>query len=365
VSLGAQGAGVYGIALATNGLNYGVYGKTASANGVGVYALHQNPTTNGSVTSVKSHSSAVLGESSNGYGVAGISDNSVGVVGASGSSTGVLGTSTNSMGVYGSSQTSIGVYGSSVSGTAVYGSSFSGDAVYASSFWGFGVDAYSQDGAGVSGFSSDGFAGVVGGCNDGSGVSGYSITGVGVHAESESGLPLEIQSYSTNNTDSLIEAYQSTASNVRRFRVTAGGEVYASGAFHPNGADFAEMLPAQEALEPGDVLVIGENGKLTRSTEACQESVAGVHATKPGLLGGAPDGADLAGKVPLAVVGVVPVKVTNQNGSIKPGDKLTASSTAGHAMKAGKGAKVGTVIGKALTALEGKQGVIQMLVVLQ
>jgi hypothetical protein len=34
-------------------------------------------------------------------------------------------------------------------------------------------------------------------------------------------------------------------------------------------------------------------------------------------------------------------------------------------MKADKHPEVGTVIGKALTALEGKEGVIQMLVVLQ
>jgi hypothetical protein len=34
-------------------------------------------------------------------------------------------------------------------------------------------------------------------------------------------------------------------------------------------------------------------------------------------------------------------------------------------MKADKHPDVGTVIGKALTSLEGKQGVIQMLVVLQ
>jgi hypothetical protein len=125
------------------------------------------------------------------------------------------------------------------------------------------------------------------------------------------------------------------------------------------------MLPAQKALEPGDVLVIGEDGKLARSTHPYQDNVAGVHATKPGLLGGAHDGADLTDKVPLAVVGIVPVKVTNENGSIKPGDKLTTSSIAGHAMKASRHAEIGTVVGKALEGFDGRQGIIQMLVILQ
>ena len=74
---------------------------------------------------------------------------------------------------------------------------------------------------------------------------------------------------------------------------------------------------------------------------------------------------DLNGKIPMAVVGVVPVKVTSENGPIKPGDKLTTSSTPGHAMKADRHAGIGTVIGKALQPLNSERGVIEMLVVLQ
>ena len=61
----------------------------------------------------------------------------------------------------------------------------------------------------------------------------------------------------------------------------------------------------------------------------------------------------------------MPVKVTNENGSIHPGDRLTTSSTPGCAMKAGKHPEVGTVIGKALGALNADHGTIDMLVVLQ
>jgi hypothetical protein len=148
-------------------------------------------------------------------------------------------------------------------------------------------------------------------------------------------------------------------------RITGDLEVRGTitGTLAPPGADFAEMLPAAGGLEPGDVLVIGADGKLARSTQAHQPTVAGVYSTQPGVLGGA--GGSAAGKVPLAVVGVVPVKASAENGAIRPGDLLAASDTPGHAMRAGPNPALGTVIGKALAGLEQGRGIIQMLVVLQ
>jgi hypothetical protein len=172
---------------------------------------------------------------------------------------------------------------------------------------------------------------------------------VGVYARSDSGNP--------------IEAYSSASD--RELYLTNSGDLYIDGTFNPGGADFAELLPAAEGLEPGDVLVIGADGELARSTQAHQPTVAGVYSTRPGILGGAGEGADLANKVPLAVVGVVPVKASAENGAIRPGDLLTASDTPGHAMVAGPNPALGTVIGKALQGLEQGHGVIQMLVILQ
>jgi hypothetical protein len=324
VSLGAQGSGVYGTALSTTGTNYGVFGKASSTNGAGVYGLEGATATNTEKSIVAKWGAGVLGESSTGIAVAGVSDRR----------TGVFGSSSDGIGVEGLSANSTGVDGYSVGGHGVHGYSYSSDGVY-------------------------------GGSDSGNGVWGESESGAGVKGLSFMGVPLLAELYSASSTASIIEGWQNSALRTLRFRVTGGGEVYASGAFHPNGADFAEMLPAQDRLEAGDVLVISEDGKLAKCTMPNQANVAGVHATKPGLIGGAQEGADLTGKVPLAVVGVVPVKVTAENGPIKPGDKLTTSSTVGHAMKADKHPEVGTVIGKALTALDGKQGVIQMLVVLQ
>jgi hypothetical protein len=304
------GTGVFGNATGTTGTTYGVFGKTASNKGIGVYGLGGDSSTNSAKTYIGTTGFGVLGESAYGFGVVGMSDFTAGVLGASGTDCGVIGASDGYYGVLGHS-------------------------------WWVGVGGQSTSGDGVRGTSQSGF---------------------GVFAFSETGIPLLAMLGSAASNKSIIEGRQD---GTTRFRVTGGGEVYASGSFHPNGADFAEMLPAENSLEPGDVLVIGEDGKLARCTQPYQENVAGVHATKPGLLGGAHDGADLAGKSPLAVVGIVPVKVTSENGPIKPGDKLTTSSTPGHAMKAGKHAEIGTVIGKALSALHGDRDVITMLVILQ
>jgi hypothetical protein len=158
----------------------------------------------------------------------------------------------------------------------------------------------------------------------------------------------------------------------RQMRLDGAGNLFVRGSFFPGGADFAEMLPAEADLEPGDVLAIGPDGQLTRTTSRYQRSIAGVYSTKPGLVGGAPDGESAEGKVPLAIAGIVPVKVTDEGGPIAAGDALTSSSTPGHAMKAAT-VRVGDieffpsglVIGKALEPLRSATGVIRALVVLQ
>ena len=96
--------------------------------------------------------------------------------------------------------------------------------------------------------------------------------------------------------------------------------------------------------------------------------VAGIYSTKPGLLGSTRRADESApqNEVPLAVVGIVPCKVTAENGSIRVGDLLVTSSTAAHAMKGtDRGKMLGAVVGKALEPLPEGKGVIQVLVTLQ
>jgi hypothetical protein len=71
----------------------------------------------------------------------------------------------------------------------------------------------------------------------------------------------------------------------------------------------------------------------------------------------------LADEIPLAIVGIVPCKVSAENGAIKAGDLLVASSRPGYAMKGtDRNRMLGAVIGKALGALEKDTGVIEALV---
>ena len=71
-------------------------------------------------------------------------------------------------------------------------------------------------------------------------------------------------------------------------------------------------------------------------------------------------------EIPLAVVGIVPCKVTSENGPIHAGDLLVSSSTPGYAMRGtDRNRMTGAVIGKALQSMSGQNGVIEVLVSLQ
>jgi hypothetical protein len=135
------------------------------------------------------------------------------------------------------------------------------------------------------------------------------------------------------------------------------------------GSDFAESLAArggQARYSPGDVL------RITRTRAATVEladrrfdrALIGVYSTRPAVLGADKGGVTRVdkGELPVAITGIVPVKVTAENGPIRPGDLLTTSSTPGRAMYAGTNPPVGTVLGKALGFLAHGQGVIKMLV---
>ena len=64
----------------------------------------------------------------------------------------------------------------------------------------------------------------------------------------------------------------------------------------------------------------------------------------------------------LALMGRVPVKATTENGPIRVGDLLVSSSTPGAVMRCDEPEGCsGTLVGKALEALEQGDGMIEML----
>jgi hypothetical protein len=164
----------------------------------------------------------------------------------------------------------------------------------------------------------------------------------------------------------------SSISNV--FRVDSTGKGYFNNGTQTSGADFAEsfaVLGDHRDYEPGDVLVIDPSGtrRMTLASSAYSTLVSGIYSTKPGVLATPYDidhNGNVAKEVPLAVVGVVPCKVSAENGAIAVGDLLVTSATPGHAMRGSDRSRMlGAVVGKALEALSSGKGVIQVLVTLQ
>jgi hypothetical protein len=159
---------------------------------------------------------------------------------------------------------------------------------------------------------------------------------------------------------------------VNVFRVDSTGKGFFDGGTQTGGADFAESVAVAKEFtqhEPGDLLIVDAAGKrqLKLSEEPYSTLVAGIYSTKPGVLATAHKMDETtANEIPLAIVGIVPCKVSAENGAIQPGDLLVTSSTPGHAMKGtDRSRMLGAVVGKALEPLSEGKAVIEVLVTLQ
>jgi hypothetical protein len=267
--------------------------------------------------------------------------------------------------------------------SAVFGKASAGSG-FTFGTWG---QSFSVNGTGVLGEAKAATGTTRGGAfystsNSGTGVLGSACnasslancTGVGVH-----GI---VNGLNTNATAGLFEINGSDGGGnillgifdgAHVFRVGDTGDVHADGGFYSNGADFAEeftVAGTPKDYQPGDVLVIDRDSdrRVGRSQEPYSTFVAGIYSTKPGMIG-SPHGIDedaSVPEIPMAMVGVVPTKVTTENGQIARGDLLVTSSKAGYAMKGTDRTRmVGAVVGKALQPLERGEGVIQVLVTLQ
>jgi hypothetical protein len=174
-----------------------------------------------------------------------------------------------------------------------------------------------------------------------------------------------------SNENILTGSTGGTANRV--FRVDSTGKGYFNGGTQTFGADVAESVAVsgkRMQYEPGDVLVIDPAGRrqMKIAQSAYSRAVAGIYSTKPGLLATQHklDDPRIGDEVPLAVMGIVPCKVTAANGPIHVGDLLVTSRETGRAMKGtDRGRMLGAVVGKALEPLEHGDGVIEVLVTLQ
>ena len=242
------------------------------------------------------------------------------------------------------------------SGTAFYGQA---TGIGESAIYGW-ANSSSGAGRGVTGSSN---------ASDGIGVAGF--------ANSDLGSPTGVQGgvaavsgyggyfYNVGGGALLVASNTADGSDLQ-FRVSNVGNVFADGAFTGGGADFAELIPSDGGLEPGDVVCMGSEGALTPCSTVLDPTVVGVYSTEPAFLAGGNSDGSSVGTVPVAMMGLLPVKASAENGAIQIGDPLVSASLPGHAMRCeGVETCFGRVIGKALEPLEAGTGLIQMLVMLQ
>jgi hypothetical protein len=178
---------------------------------------------------------------------------------------------------------------------------------------------------------------------------------------------------SSGGTVLLGQVIDATFNSTNVFRVDATGKGFFNGGTQTGGADFAEFVDVEgeaAAYTPGDLMTVdpARDRQFKRVSEPYSTMVAGIYATKPGILATphAMDDPRLTAEIPLAMVGIVPCKVTAENGPIRRGDLLVSSSTPGHAMKGTeRNRMLGAVVGKALGSLDWGTGVIEVLVTLQ
>ncbi|MEM1042107.1 MAG: hypothetical protein AAGI91_05705 [Bacteroidota bacterium] len=387
LSQGAAGTGVYGIAnstLATDP-NYGVFGKTNSATGFGVYAEHIE----GHTAYLSGPSYAVFGEHADGM-FGRLGDGSAGVRGQHPS--GNFGT--------------LGRHDSGAWGRHTGGGNY-------------GYLGTSTNGA--SGTNSNGNFGHLG--NDNYGVRGYATAGHAGYFSTNAGnaaAVLRLVTGSLFNNDALIEGYTNTAKqfqfesdgSLRVYNVLGDQTVaWLNASDSPNGSAFSlyrngtavitldadrggdarivtqeleitggsdlaehfdvRALAGGVAPEPGTVVSIDPDapGQLVVSGGAYDPLVAGVVSGAGGVETGLllrQEGSIADGEVPVALVGRVYVRADASHGAIRPGDLLTTAPTPGHAMRASdRDRAFGAVLGKAITGLDAGTGLVLVLVTLQ
>jgi hypothetical protein len=136
-------------------------------------------------------------------------------------------------------------------------------------------------------------------------------------------------------------------------------------------ADCAEEFEVAGDAEPGDVVVLDDDGCVRQCTAAYDWRVMGVISGagiyRPEIVLGRRDRQSTRGRsAPVALLGKVYCRVDAQERPIRAGDLLTTASLPGHAMRAADRRRVsGALLGKALRPLLSGTGVIPILVTLR
>lgn len=310
-------------------------------------------------------------------GVVGESQLAEGLRGIGHEGAGVSGTSDKWIAVYGESQQYEGVRGVSHSPhPAMVGVNDVKDAAQA----GNGGWFQSDKAEGVRGWAMNpDHGGVVGVCSDASGGTGVfgtaqGVAGRGVWGQvegAEASAVVATHAGPGGGGNALWCAHQGGGTaGLFEGNVTVTGNLEVKGdIFLPaRAADCAEFFEVVDGAEPGTVMVIDDDGRLTPCAGVYDRRVAGVISGAGGLRPGMVLNHDRSAKShsPVALVGKVICNVDASEASVTVGDLLTTSATPGYAMRASDPVKAfGAVIGKALAPLSSGLGQIPILIALQ
>ena len=146
------------------------------------------------------------------------------------------------------------------------------------------------------------------------------------------------------------------------------GDVEVTGDVRLLQADCAEDFDIADAVEPGTVMVLNEEGALRESHQAYDKRVAGVisgaGSYRPGIVLDKQE--SQTKRLPIGLLGKVYCKVEAQSSPIEVGDLLTTSCTPGHAMKASDPLKAfGVSHRQGVATIADGQGLIPILIALQ
>lgn len=193
-------------------------------------------------------------------------------------------------------------------------------------------------------------------------VNGSNNVGIGIQGSSDPATRLEVNGNITLTAGSGASM------------TFADGTVQATawnGVLH--AGDYAEAVDVtgdRSEYDPGDVISLdpAHPGRFIKAAQPYSRLVTGVYSTKPALVGrrATTPRIDESAEIPMAMIGIVPIKVTDENGPIEPGDLLVSSSTAGYAMRGSDTQRLqGAVLGKSLGECKSAKGVLEVVLTLQ
>lgn len=194
------------------------------------------------------------------------------------------------------------------------------------------------------------------------------LTSTVTDAAGSAAFSFESNTTLTDATDRALAVFKN-GDGLVKVAISGGGEVAAKGTFHANDngygiGDVAEnvnLVPGTNA-EAGDVLVASQNGlvQFEKSSDKYAQRVAGVITDTGKFVMGASG----KNRAPLALSGLVNVKVSDENGPVQVGDYLVTASKSGYAMKyvPSPEIKEAGLVGMALQPLTSGEGRINALI---